>query len=1050
MGVLDQTGSLGGFQGFGSQAFDTSTPDGLLQLAQAQGGTIASAADQLVNPNTSILSTIGNGFKNAFGDFVDAISTPSEAVAGIMQTVGSGGDLGANIGNAISNHIQPDQVLFGANDPNATTMQKVGMFLVRTATDIITDPLTYVTFGAGEGLLGLRATSEITLGENAAAATAREIGSQAALSSTGQDVYGVLNKLTQQIAGDTAYQMIKTGDTTLDMAQDELAAVMKITVDPTNPLQQEYAKTALSNLLEKFPQLSETLLDQGGIKVFGKSILSGQKISAVLRTIPGMSKLDAVTAPIRNLIQAPFNTAMEKVGSTWQRVPGEMIDLEQRAKDLATATADSRITNLTNVIKKFNLSVPEARLLTANVEAAQAPADARLAQAFKELQGVSPAQEASLKAAGIAVNHVDNHFPHMMVPTKMSAIPARIPAAAKTGATMERTLKDTLFTTDEDKLKNLESIVAGGNKDKIDAAMADAKNSGMEGFDDNFFTAHTARILENTQAETSSYMVKEMVRNMGDTSAAAKAAGWVPMDLKGVKDEIAKQFQLRGADGAEVLFHPAVAARASKLVTSMTNDEATSAVLKGYDSLQNYWKAAVTSIFPSFHGRNAFSNVLQSFMDIGYHALNPAIHGVAADMAYKNHQADTLAVKMLGDGPAADAAKDEYNTLMNSNYFKDIYGAHYTYGEMRQMVKNNGVAFTSRSGTDSADLLAGKGAGDHLLFPESELAGKVTKAVKTTLNPLSDKNALFNTGRKVGSALEDHSRLVHFVATLKGTGDASLAAKRTKQFLFDYNNMTNFERNVMRRLLPFYSYTRKNLEMQARGLLQTPGRTASIAQGLNTLGEVISGSNQLSQQEQDALPDWIKSGINILTAKNGENVTILSSLGTPLEQPFQALQANQLLGSLSPLIRVPVEQMSGYSFYQGKPLSEVTNATAYANAPQFIKQLIGYTVVNGHRSDGTPLTLNVSLNPSMMNLLNNLPPTARVLSAMKQVNAVDVSSQAKIMQQILGVKPYSFDLVQEQAKRQKELASQLQSLLTNAGVTAQFSKTFIPKAQSGI
>lgn len=1048
MGVLDQSGSLGGFQGFGSQAFDTDTPDGLLNLAQQQGGTIASAADALVHPTTSILSTIGNGFKNAFGDFVDAISTPSEAVAGVLQTFKGGGDLGANIGNAISNHIQPDQVLFGANDPNATTMQKVGMFLVRTATDIITDPLTYVTFGAGEGLLGLRATSEITLGEGAAAATAREIGSQAALSSSGQDVYGFLQNLTRQISGDTAYQMIKTGDTTLDAAGEELSTIMKATVDPTNPLQQEYAKTAISNLLEKFPRLSETLLDQGGVKMFGKSILSGQKINAILRTIPGMSKLDAVTAPIRNLIQAPFNTAMEKVGGTWTRVPGEMLDLEQRAKDLAVSMSDQRITALTNVIPKFGLSVPEARLLTASIEAGQVPADARLAQAYRAVQNVSPEQEAALKAAGIAVNHVDKHFPHMTVPTKMGAIPSRIPSAAKTGATMERTLKDTIFTTDPEKLKNLEAVVVGGNKDKIDAAMAEAKNDGMTGFDDNFFTAHTARILENTQAETSSYMVKEMVRNMGDTSAAAKAAGWVPIDLKGVKDEIAKQWSLRGEDGSEVLFHPAVAARASKLVTSMMGDEATSAVLKGYDGLQSYWKAAVTSIFPSFHGRNAFSNVLQSFMDIGYHALNPAVHGIAADMAYKNHQADSLAVKMLGDGAEADAAKEEYQTLMHTPYFKDNYGSSYTYGEMRQMVKNNGVAFTSRSGTDSADLLSGKGAGDHLLFPESELAGKITKGIKNgTLNPLSSNNKVFQVGRQVGSALEDHSRLVHFVANLKGTGDAGLAAKRTKQFLFDYNNMTNFERNVMRRLLPFYSYTRKNLEMQARGLIQTPGRTASIAQGLNTLGEVLSGSNNLSQQEQDALPDWIKSGINILTAKQGENVTILSSLGTPLEQPFQALQANQLLGSLSPLIRVPIEQMSGYSFYQGKPLSEVTNATAYANAPQFIKQLIGYTTVNGHRSDGTPITLNVSLNPSMMNLISNLPPTARVLSAMKQVGAVDVSGQAKVMQQILGVKPYSFDLVQEQQKRQNELKAQLQSLLTNAGVTAQFTKTFIPKGQ---
>jgi len=81
----------------------------------------------------------------------------------------------------------------------------------------------------------------------------------------------------------------------------------------------------------------------------------------------------------------------------------------------------------------------------------------------------------------------------------------------------------------------------------------------------------------------------------------------------------------------------------------------------------------------------------------------------------------------------------------------------------------------------------------------------------------------------------------------------------------------------------------------------------------------------------------------------------------------------------------------------------------------------------------------------MMNLVNNLPPTSRVLSSLKQIQAVDVSNGNKILQQLIGVKAYSFDVIQEQAKREKELREKLENLLNDAGILAKFSRTYIPK-----
>ena len=56
-----------------------------------------------------------------------------------------------------------------------------------------------------------------------------------------------------------------------------------------------------------------------------------------------------------------------------------------------------------------------------------------------------------------------------------------------------------------------------------------------------------------------------------------------------------------------------------------------------------------------------------------------------------------------------------------------------------------------------------------------------------------------------------------------------------------------------------------------------------------------------------------------------------------------------------------------------------------------------------------------------------------------------VARCSKTLQQLVGLRPFSFDLEQEALKRERELREKLEKLLINAGVVAQFKRTFIPK-----
>ena len=60
-----------------------------------------------------------------------------------------------------------------------------------------------------------------------------------------------------------------------------------------------------------------------------------------------------------------------------------------------------------------------------------------------------------------------------------------------------------------------------------------------------------------------------------------------------------------------------------------------------------------------------------------------------------------------------------------------------------------------------------------------------------------------------------------------------------------------------------------------------------------------------------------------------------------------------------------------------------------------------------------------------------------------------MATSSKALQFTLGLRPFSFDLEQEAAKRERETREKLERLLNDARVTATFKRVFIPNEQKG-
>ncbi len=587
-------------------------------------------------------------------------------------------------------------------------------------------------------------------------------------------------------------------------------------------------------------------------------------------------------------------------------------------------------------------------------------------------------------------------------------------------------------------------------KDKIfERVRATAKEindnyfNGEEMFTESALKATLVGSLNAVRAATSRDLLDDVAKRFGVPVDAAPS-DFVQLGIAGMTKEaidLQKFMQLqdgklaiKNAEGKELYFHPTVAQAVNDMLKVLSEDPASNFLAQRYDQLTNIWKASVTSIFPSFHGRNAISNVFQHMMDIGFNSLNPTNHIIASRLIQYGSQIEKLGLRIAeGDSNATRELID----LQKRVLVTDKRGHEWTVGEIVQVAKNNVIAFNPNIIGQTDVMYSGREMVDALqddLFPKYNKYGT---AIAKGINPFSQRFMPFRVGRKVGNYVEWQARLVDFIANLKHTGDVEHAAYQTKQFLFDYQNLTPFERNVMRRLIPFYTYSRKNLEMQVETLLTKPGRIGTLVHGFQSIGDVW-GMGALSDEEREMLPNWMRDSLNVVVKREGDKLTMLTTLGTPFEQPFQ--QYHNLLGSLNPLIKGPLEVKTNFQFFSGKALSEVTNATGFIHAPKALQDFIGFTENTYTGKDGEEHTLYVSLKPQNMNLFNNLPFTPRILSMLKLMETKDVPTQYKYLSMILGMKPDQVDLTQESANRDKEMYQQLVKILDDAGVGYEFSR----------
>src|SRR3990167_2318714 len=498
------------------------------------------------------------------------------------------------------------------------------------------------------------------------------------------------------------------------------------------------------------------------------------------------------------------------------------------------------------------------------------------------------------------------------------------------------------------------------------------------------------------------------------TEKEAKQLGLVRWTREGIEGKI------------EAWLPEDIAKELNKLWVKELNPIDEIARVTGLDYVTGLFKGYVTSIFPGFHIRNITSNQFQNMLKIGVDTLNPHLQKHAYDIIYGRDLEGVLTTKM-----GKVITKGEIRNLIfkNSNVFRE--GA---FGRFEQFL-------------DTAPLEIRRAG------------GRLQK-----LNLLSRENIFLATGRKVGAFAEAQAKTVTIVSELMQGKGIKEAVKTAEDALFNYTKLTEFERSVMRRLIPFYTWSRKNFELQLSALTHNPGRVAAQLKFIRGVGEAFGAP--INEEDLKGLPDWILESLQIKAGMNkfGQNI-VLSGFGLPIEEFLNRFSgrgniiSNVIADTLSkanPNLKFPVEAALDFDTFRRKPITEIDNGAALfpflkvipSPVRKEIESLIGWQevlnqlvfvngVISGRKTE-------YRANPMFLAFLRNMF-TSRILSTVGFLESEDQSNLGKFLRLFTGIRETSVDQERQKFFNELQKKDELKKFLFRMGVLREKEILFEPK-----
>tara|TARA_R110002051_G_scaffold324566_1_gene422432 strand:- start:111 stop:3023 length:2913 start_codon:yes stop_codon:yes gene_type:complete len=342
-----------------------------------------------------------------------------------------------------------------------------------------------------------------------------------------------------------------------------------------------------------------------------------------------------------------------------------------------------------------------------------------------------------------------------------------------------------------------------------------------------------------------------------------------------------------------------------------------------FDTIQNWWKKYALALRPAWHTRNAFGNVWNSYIIGGLTDARRYGEAAAIQKAMQTSkgsvvgQSDLIAGKITGKTVKKDfevrgtgmTREEIYNEAVRRGVYEaGLFGSDVGETALRQ---SNIIGHTQWKGVNKA-FAAGKVVENNArlaLFIDS-IAKGIKQAAKEGRRD----------ARKLPIAMKGRGKI-------DSEAILDAASLNVRKSLFDYSDLSQFEKTVLKRAMPFYTWTRKNIPAQLRAVLEHPDR----AQKANILINGLQRDTGTINEED--IDRWVKDQFPIfLNAKDSEDtytfVTAMSYLPTAeLNRVFQDTEGlkDMAMQMGTPLLKVPLEIFINYDHFKERPIDLLQN-----------------------------------------------------------------------------------------------------------------------------
>ena len=411
-------------------------------------------------------------------------------------------------------------------------------------------------------------------------------------------------------------------------------------------------------------------------------------------------------------------------------------------------------------------------------------------------------------------------------------------------------------------------------------------------YGDNFFITDVPTIIGERSARNAHVLAgKDFLKDVSES--LGRLTDEAPMDWVAIN----------GVEG--VLFDPKVAPFINKMYKTMHDPKELGKFLKFTAGATRWWKMWSLGLRPAYHARNVVGNLWNAY-NIG--GMDP-VSGTR--WFAKAGKIQNQAVRGKGFSGKVRVGKEEYTTE-----------------DMWKMAMEDGVL---NHGQYGADVTRGIER-----FALDDAPRGAMQSLSEWVTP-STKNRLLKGGFATGRALENNTRLALYMNTLAKTGSRTKARANVKKSLFDYGDLSPFEQDVMKRMIPFYTWSRKNIPAQIEALIKNPQRAVKVDHLIDNIQYGIDTPNL------EEVNDFISNRNPVFLDKYFDNddvhdvITLMNWL--PLTDPdrlldWKPVREGKMAGSgvpfpsllaemTNPYIKSVFEAMVNYDIYRRRDIQDL-------------------------------------------------------------------------------------------------------------------------------